>query len=187
MLICPLLQSLNVGCRLDQSASVICNADNAIFISFFPKLEAELVPLPITSPRSVFVCANSLVVSDKVVHSRTRYNLRVVETLVSARILARSLGVEVGKTEKVTLREVLDRSLGYKNAEEVSLDVLLKGLEDIVQKLHVLKLVDSDGSDGTEIGVTMDQMIEMSGLNEEEFKELFLSWVDGKIDIVSDF
>lgn len=135
----------------------------------------------------MFVCANSLVVSDKVVHSRTRYNLRVVETLVSARILARSLGVEVGKSEKVTLREVLDRSLGYKNAEEVSPDVLLKGLEDIVQKLHVLKLVDSDGSDGTEIGVTMDQMIEMSGLNEEDFKELFLSWVDGKIVIVSHF
>lgn len=95
--------------------------------------------------------------------------------------------MEVGKSEKVTLREVLDRSLGYKNAEEVSPGVLLKGLEDIVQKLHVLKLVDSDGSDGTEIGVTMDQMIEMSGLNEEDFKELFLSWVDGKIVIVSHF
>ena len=164
---------------MDQSASVICSADNAIFISFFPKLEAELIPLPITSPRAVLVCANSLVVSDKVVHSRTRYNLRVVETLVSARILARRFGVEVGKSEKVTLREFLDRWLGFKDAQEVPPLVLMNGLEEIAHELNALKLVESDGSDGTEIGVTMEQMIEMSGLGEEEFNELFLSWVDG--------
>jgi hypothetical protein len=38
---------------------------------------------------ATFVCANSLVVADKVVSSKTQYNLRVVETLVGARVLAR--------------------------------------------------------------------------------------------------
>ena len=52
---------------MDQSASVISTPDSALYISFFPALSAEPITLPITSPRSVFVCANSLVVSDKAV------------------------------------------------------------------------------------------------------------------------
>lgn len=54
---------------LDQAASVICTPHSAIFVDFFPRLSAEPIPLPTprTIPRAVFVCANSLVVSDKVV------------------------------------------------------------------------------------------------------------------------
>ena len=54
---------------LDQAASVICTPHSAIFVNFYPKLSAEPIPLPTsrTIPRGVFVCANSLVVSDKAV------------------------------------------------------------------------------------------------------------------------
>ncbi|THH04866.1 hypothetical protein EW145_g5207 [Phellinidium pouzarii] len=163
---------------MDQSSSVISNADSALYITFFPHLSAEPIPLPITSPRSVFVCANSLVVSDKVVHSRTRYNLRVVESLACARVLAHRLGVPIGETEKLTLREFLDRWLGVKKGEEIDADALKKGLEYIGKELDVLKLAESDGSNGTEIGVTLEEMIEMSGLSAEVFKKVYLSWVD---------
>ncbi|KAH8112723.1 galactokinase gal [Phellopilus nigrolimitatus] len=163
---------------MDQSASVICSANSALFISFFPRLSAEPIPLPITSPRTVIVCANSLVVSDKVVHSRTRYNLRVVETLAAARVLARQLGVPIGKTERLQLRELLDRWLGVTKGVETDPKGLKEGLEKIVEKLDVLKLVDSDGSDGTEIGLTLEEMIALSGLSAEEFTETYLSWVD---------
>ncbi|KAI5119637.1 hypothetical protein M0805_008999 [Coniferiporia weirii] len=163
---------------MDQSASVISSADSAVFISFFPGLSAEPIPLPITSPRTVFVCANSLVVSDKVVHSRTRYNLRMLESLIAARVLSHKLGVPIGKTEKPTLREFLDRWLGVQKGTELDVESLKKGLGDIGKRLEVLELVESDGSDGTEVGLTLEELIGLSGLSTEEFTETYLSWVD---------
>lgn len=54
---------------MDQAASVIATPHSALYITFFPSLSAEPIPLPTprTIPRAVFVCANSLVVSDKAV------------------------------------------------------------------------------------------------------------------------
>jgi hypothetical protein len=170
---------------MDQSASVIAQPISALYVSFFPSLSAVPVPLPLTSPRSVFVCANSLVVSDKVVHAKSRYNLRVVETLVAARVLARRLGVTVGDEEKVTLREVLGRWVGEEGgggnekSEKGEEEWLKDALERAGNELDGLKLVDGDGSAGEETGVTLEEMIEMSGLEPEKFKKVYLSWVDG--------
>ena len=57
---------------MDQSASILSVSNSALYITFFPHLDAELVTLPTTIPgtqeeEAVFVVANSLVVSDKVV------------------------------------------------------------------------------------------------------------------------
>jgi galactokinase len=178
---------------MDQAASVISLAGSALYISFFPRLSAQPIPLPGAAPttstspasaadadsalppRAVFVCANSLVVSDKVVHARTRYNLRVVETLVSARVLARRLGVSVGDKEKVTLREVLGRVVGEDvgKMEDMDLAVLKGALEKMVKEVEVLK---PQGRD--EEGVTMEEMIEWSGMSKDVFDDVYLSWVD---------
>ena len=83
---------------MDQAASILCTPNSALYITFFPSLNAELVSLPHPStPGSgvVLVCANSLVVSDKVVGAKTRYNLRVVEALVAARVLAKQLNLTI--------------------------------------------------------------------------------------------
>ncbi|KAF8326711.1 hypothetical protein F5887DRAFT_1084359 [Amanita rubescens] len=64
-------------------------------------------------PKSVFVCANSLVVSDKAVTAKHRYNLRVVETLIGARILA---------------REVVGRFAGEEDETELSVEELQETL-----------------------------------------------------------
>ena len=65
------LSGVNSG-GMDQSASILSVPNSALYITFFPQLEAELVTLPTTIPgtqeeEAVFVVANSLVVSDKVV------------------------------------------------------------------------------------------------------------------------
>lgn len=167
---------------MDQSASVISPPYSALYVSFFPSLSAVPVPLPATSPPSVFVCANSLVVSDKVVHAKSRYNLRVVETLVAARVLARRLGVEVGVEEKVTLREVLGRWVGEGSGAGAEEEWLKGALERAGKELDGLKLVEGDGSSGEETGVTMEEMVELSGLSPEQFHKVYLSWVDGELN-----
>lgn len=173
---------------MDQAASVISTANSALYVSFFPRLSALPIPLPGSSAntdptksvslRAVFVCANSLVVSDKLVHARTRYNLRVVETLVAARVLARKLNIQVGEREKVTLREVLGRAVGEDpgKGKDMELKDLAEGLESMVREVEVLK--PDNGEDGEE-GVTLEEMIELSGLSKPVFNEVYLSWVVG--------
>lgn len=176
---------------MDQAASVISTTNSALYVSFFPRLAAQPIPLPgasttltstisttSLSPRAIFVCANSLVVSDKLVHARTRYNLRVVETLVAARILALKLNVSVGEREKVTLREVLGRVVGEDvgSEEDMDLGVLREALERMVRVVELLKPKPKPGDN--EEGVTLEEMIEWSGLSEEIFRDVYLSWVD---------
>lgn len=165
---------------MDQAASVVSDPSSALYISFFPALAASLVPLP---PHAVFVCANSLVVSDKAVTAKTNYNLRVVETLVSARILARRLGISVGPKEKITLREVVGRlgGEGVKGENELSLEKLTEGLERLLVEVESLKPAREDG----QLGVTLEEMIELSGLSAEEFNDVYLSWVTGALDRLS--
>lgn len=180
---------------MDQAASVTSLPTSALYISFFPTFSATPVPLPIT-PGAVFVVANSLVVSDKVVGARTRYNLRVVETLVAARVLARVLKLDslVEDTKRrVTLREVLGAYAGVeevKGVEEPSVGVekLVTALEDLVAESGRLRAAvlrgetafdsSSTSDDDDDEGVTMEEMIQFSGLDEATFKETYLSWVD---------
>lgn len=172
---------------MDQAASVISTANSALYVSFFPRLCALPISLPGSSTptditelpplRATFVCANSLVVSDKVVHARTRYNLRVVETLVAARVLARCLNIPVGEHEKVTLREVLGRAVGedVEKGEDMDLRQLTEGLERMAREVEILK----PNSVQDEEGVTLEEMIELSGLSKPVFEEVYLSWVVG--------
>ncbi|KAG7451452.1 galactokinase gal [Guyanagaster necrorhizus] len=158
--------------KMDQAASVICTPSSALYISFFPTLFASPVPLP---SGAVFVCANSMVISDKAVGARKGYNLRVVETLVGARVLARQLGLPLGEGEKITLREVAGRLVGETADQEMSIEKLSEVLERMDMEVDGLKPVGRD--EGEELGVTMEEMIRMSGLSEEEFHEIYLSWV----------
>jgi galactokinase len=169
--------------RMDQAASVISTLNSALYISFYPALSAQPIELPteLTDPSAVFVIANSLVVSDKAVSAKTQYNLRVVETLVGARILANHLGVKIGREEKVTFREVLGRwvSGNEKESREVmEVEKLKDGLEKISEELEALKPPPGKVIDG-QLGVTMEEMIALSGLSEPEFHQLYLSWVEG--------
>lgn len=161
-------------CRMDQAASVLSLPQHALYISFHPKLQVDAIPLPHTSPPTVFIIANSLKVADKLVSSKIHYNLRVVETLVAARVLARGLHVSVGKEEKITLREVLDRWLGVEEGEEIEAERLEEGLERILEQVEGIL-----GGDGRKDGLTMEEMIHASGLSSDDFNRVYLSWVEG--------
>ncbi|KAJ4467943.1 galactokinase gal [Lentinula edodes] len=159
---------------MDQAASVISVPSSALYISFFPELSASAVPLP---TGAIFIIANSLVVSDKAVTAKHNYNLRVVETLAAARILARHLELKVEKTEKVTLREVVGRLAGeVEEAGAMPVEWLLETLKRMEREIECLKPQKSSGEG--QFGVTMEEMVEMSGMTAEEFKEVYLSWVE---------
>lgn len=169
--------------RMDQAASVISTSNSALYISFYPTLSSQPIELPteLTDPPAVFVIANSLVVSDKAVSAKTQYNLRVIETLVGARVLANHLGVKIGREEKVAFREVLGRWVSGDervSGEEIEVEKLKDGLERILEELEVLK-PPPDMAIGGQLGVTMEEMTIMSGLPESEFHKLYLSWVEG--------
>ena len=170
---------------MDQAASVISVPSSALYISFYPNLFASPVPLP---PKAVFVCANSLVVSDKAVTAKHRYNLRVVETLVGARILAKALGISVSDDEKITFREVVGQFAGEQGemGSELSAEELQEALEEVSKKIDVLKPKghrNATERDNVQLGVTMEEMVEMSGLPRDLFHDVYLSWVEGKTSI----
>lgn len=180
---------------MDQAASVISTPASALYVTFYPKLAASLVPLPgaapsVTTnngdsskllPNAVFIIANSLVTSEKAVSARTRYNLRVVETLVAARVLAHKLGLSVGPKERITLREVVGRlggepEGGWKDGGEDGEYEYKRTLERCVEVCEeVLRPRRRNGQEG----VTVEEMIEWSGMEEKTFREVYLDWIDG--------
>ncbi|KAG9314775.1 GHMP kinase [Chiua virens] len=169
---------------MDQAASVLSLPGAALYVSFFPKLDAETIPLPgprpgrPNIPSATLVCANSLVVSDKAVHAKYQYNLRVVESLGAARVLAVRLGVNVGPRERITLREVMERFMGEpEDQTEENVDKVREGLERMVQAVECLR--PKSAGDGDQLGVTLETMIEWSSMSEDLFKDVYLSWVEG--------
>ncbi|KAN0083958.1 Ribosomal protein S5 domain 2-type fold [Tylopilus felleus] len=168
---------------MDQAASVISLAGSALYVSFFPKLSAETIPLPGPRPdrpscsSATLVCANSLVVSDKAVHAKYQYNLRVVESLGAARVLAVRLGVDVGRRERITLREVMARFVGEpQDQTEETVDKVREGLDRMMEAVECLR--PEGAGDGDQLGVTLVTMIEWSGMGEALFKDVYLSWVE---------
>ncbi|KAF8972142.1 galactokinase gal [Flammula alnicola] len=157
---------------MDQAASVMSDPSSALYITFYPSLTALAVPLP---ARVVFVCANSLVVADKALSAKKGYNLRVVETLVGARILAKFLGLQIDSKDRITYREVAGQIAGEKYGEDMGPDALEKVISTLEQKLDALKPKNRVDS---QLGVTMDEMVEMTGLSNDTFHEVYLSWVD---------
>lgn len=170
---------------MDQAASVLSLAGSALYVSFFPKLNAETIPLPgprpehRSLPSAILVCANSLVVSDKAVHAKYQYNLRVVESLGAARVLAVRLGINVGPREPITLREVMARYTDEPD-DQAGDDVnkVREGLEKMVQAIECLR--PEGAGDGDQLGVTLETMIDWSGMDKALFKDVYLSWVEGR-------
>lgn len=157
---------------MDQSASILSD-QSLLYISFFPSLNATPAPLP-SKPSVVFVIANSLTVSNKAETGKHRYNLRVVETLVGARILAKILGLPIDDRNRKTYREVLGEwwTASGNIDDEAHLADAIKALLDS-NYLERLKGGERDG-------LTLDEMVEGTGLDAAKFHELFLSWVDGE-------
>lgn len=159
---------------MDQAASILSLPHHPLYISFYPKLAPTQIPLISTNPATCFVIANSMKVSDKLVNAKAQYNLRVVETLVGARVLARGLGVEIGLNEKITFREVLSRwSRETQGSDTEDVKALEIALEQIIPEVERVLGV-GNGKDG----LTLDEMIEATGLSNSSFNDIYFSWVE---------
>ena len=74
---------------MDQSASVMGLEGGALYIKFTPSLDATPVFFPKCNPEFNFVIAKSYVQADKHTTGPVNYNLRVVETTLAAKVLAK--------------------------------------------------------------------------------------------------
>ncbi len=61
----------------------------------------------------------------------------------------------------------------------LSVEQLEEGLGRLLGECEVLRASKLVGRVGGEEGLTMEEMVEASGLSKEVFEEVYLSWVDG--------
>ncbi|KAJ7157613.1 Galactokinase [Mycena crocata] len=161
---------------MDQAASVMSVSSSVLYITFYPSLTATPTPLP---GGAVLVCAHTLKVADKALSAKQGYNLRVVETLVGARALARTLGVTVGAREKITFREVIGKLTAETDVGPSGVGMDVDALMAVLAKMEAaVEKLKPAGSTHAEFGATMEEMIELSGLSAEEFHEVYMSWVE---------
>ncbi len=109
--------------------------------------------------------------------AKIHYNLRVVETLVAARVLANRLGLSLGPSDRPRIREIFSRWLGSPELES-SPDKVKAGLERFLPEIEKLK-PSPEGRPEGQLGITTKEMVEWSGLSEAQFHQVYLSWVDG--------
>ncbi|KAN0066514.1 galactokinase [Thecaphora frezii] len=173
------LVGVNSG-GMDQSASIFSIPNHALFISFYPTLAVQPIQLPPSTPDNVFVIANTLVVSDKKVTGPVNYNLRVVETRMAARALAKHLGLAAAKQDECkTLRGVQEayfakadlKAEAEKNAE-VATTLEKYGTEAARLKAMELKVEEAFSK---KAGLTRQEVEEVTGYNGAEFEQEFLS------------
>jgi galactokinase len=159
----------NVGVNsggMDQAASVFGEKDKVVFIEFAPKLNGTTIPFP--NEEVSFVIANSLVNADKHDTAPENYNLRVVETTVSAEILARLLGLGTLKSRDGfggTLQEVVSR---YFDGKDFSAQDQLEQFQKVVANIF---------KNGGEY--TQSELAEMMGIQESELVEKYMTRFPG--------
>src|SRR5581483_2763849 len=112
--------------------------------------------LPSVNPSIVFVVANSLITSDKVITAPINYNLRVVET----KLAAYHLGKILFNKPCENLKQVCDL---YSNNEEVTIENLIK-LSDQVEKIY----------ENNKDGFTLNELSSLLNLNHDEINIKFI-------------
>jgi galactokinase len=155
---------------------VLCLPSTLLHLSFHPKLH----PVPLPLPKSLaVVITNSLAPHALTNTAPEHYNLRVVEVLIAARILATAWGVgdiEGVNGKRIWFKEVLDawaRKTGIEGEKEV--------FEQAILAVHTILEVDGRG----ERGWTREEMIESSGMSREDFTKTYLEFLESNLNCPS--
>lgn len=180
------LVGVNSG-GMDQSASIFSIPNHALYISFYPELRVRPTKLPQSTPDHTFVIVNTLVVSDKKVTGPVNYNLRVVETRMAARALAKSLGLESAKGAGCRdLRGVLE-SFFSENGRDSQLQIEMENstavqetLENSGEEAARIRVLEEKvealyTSSALRAGLGREKVEELTGYTGEEFDKEFLS------------
>ncbi|CED85312.1 galactokinase gal [Phaffia rhodozyma] len=164
---------------MDQAASVMGSVDSALYISFFPALEATQVPMP-QSAR--FVISNTLETHNLFNSGKIHYNLRVVESSIAGLFFAKHLSLSISSPASAqsepfrpTLRQLVQQYITERGADlslEEAIRTILKHLDEAL------------GLDGkAEIGWTWKEIKEHAkdkcGLDEEQFERVYgENWIE---------
>lgn len=180
------LVGVNSG-GMDQSASIFGIPNHALFISFYPELTVKPTELPVSKHEHVFVIVNTLVMSDKKVTGPVNYNLRVVETRMAARALAKYLDLSAAKQAACTdLRGVLETYFS-ENGGDARLQLEVENSKAVGEVLHKygaeaarIKALEEkvEGLYHTaqkQQGQTREQVEALTGYTGAEFEREFLS------------
>lgn len=169
---------------MDQSASVLSRRGAGLYVSFSPRLEVETVDLPQAKSETgeeeklVMVIANSLAKHDLASDAKRQYNLRVMETLMGARILGKSLDILQGTREdKLQLRDIIGLVAGESQGAQgiLTLAELERELENILP--HVDRILGPD-AEKRQKGFTVEEVIQASGMTQEAFKRVYLDYIE---------
>ena len=154
---------------MDQSASVLSRAGQGLYVSFAPELEVENIKLPDVRLEDgseeplVMVITNSLTRHDLSRGAEKEYNLRVMETLIGARILGHKLGLlstEKKDDERLQLRTVLGRFGGETKDKILSAEQLEKAISSILPEV--------DNNLGSPEGLLPSDLAPLMGMSEDE-------------------
>ncbi|CAO3611381.1 unnamed protein product [Cunninghamella blakesleeana] len=153
----------NVGVNsggMDQAASVLSEKNYALHVEFVPELNSTLVKLP---DQASFVIAHTLVTADKFTSGPRNYNLRVVETKLGAKVLAKCLQLKDAH-QLDTYKQVTDAYFLEKNQKDVSSIDQLTIMLDFVQ-LYLTN----------QTGYTLEEMADAAGMSVEDVKKQYMT------------
>lgn len=163
---------------MDQAASVCGEEDNALYVEFKPELKATPFKFPELKDTEIsFVIANTLVVSNKQETGPENYNLRVVEVVAAANILAKKYGVvlkHIGPSNlnKGNLRDFMNAYYAkYMNVPEPWDGDVKTGIERLNKMLELVEETFGAKADG----YTVEEAAEALGISSDEFTKEYLT------------
>lgn len=177
---------------MDQATSIWGQQGHALYVQFKPTLTATPFKFPeFASPENTkeiqFVIANTLIVANKFETGPINYNLRVVEVIVAANVLASMCGVALSYDpnsdfQKGNLRDFMN---SYFITFSKDKDPWNGDLTTGIQKLNkMLSLVEEKLGPYAHTGFTVDQAAIALGCSREEFTRNYLTVVPIRFQVL---
>lgn len=172
---------------MDQATSICGEEDHALFVQFKPNLNATPFKFPILPNTEIqFLIANTLVVANKFESGPINYNLRVVEVIVAANVLASRCGVALSfdpssEFQKGNLRDFMD---AYYMTHQDHQKPWNGNIDDGIIRLNkMLELVEEKLGDHKE-GFSVDDISQALSCSREEFTRGYLTIVPIRFQVL---
>ena len=152
---------------MDQAASIFSRRGYLLYTQFFPRFEAQHVPIPKSDQEITFLMAQSFVASNKAETAPRHYNLRVAECTLAAVVLAAQHGLTLQKDNSslgFSLRNFHHEFMAKAGRLH---DPLEYQIDSVIQT--TLELLTQ------EQGYTREEMANLLGITVDELEAKFLS------------
>ena len=164
---------------MDQAASIYGQRGHALCVSFKPELKATPIQFPTMSLDwdIEFIVADTLVEVNKYDTASTNYNLRVVEVIIAANILAMHYGVVMNydlssNIRKGNLRDFMNAYLGL-HRSQVKFEIN-DSIESRINQLELMLQLTEECLGDKKNGHTADEVSKALECSKEEFTREYL-------------